>query len=81
MESTERSEENISPYLEEFLDAESVKQRLDVLRRIREHLDDKMIDTMAIALDVVIPEGDLDTRIYDLMSCLETKLKYEIERR
>ena len=72
--------ETISPYLEEFLDARSAKERLSVFRRIREYTDDKMIDTIAIVLDVVIPEGDLEERRYDVMKCLETKIKYEIER-
>ena len=73
--------EEISPYLEEFLDARTAKERLEVFRRISEYTDDKMIDTMAIVLDVVIPEGALEDRRYDLLKCLETKLKYEIDRR
>jgi len=73
--------ESISPYLEEFLDANSTRERLEVFRRISEYTDDKMIDTMAIVLDVVIPEGSLEDRRYDILKCLETKLKYEIERR
>ncbi len=78
---SENNNESISPYLEEFLDASSAKDRLEIFRRISEYTDDKMIDTMAIVLDVVIPQGPLEERRYDIQKCLETKLKYEIERR
>jgi hypothetical protein len=43
-------------------------------------LTDYLIDTMAVSLDVVIPEGDIDDRYRQLKGCLETRKKYEINR-
>lgn len=74
------SEEQISPELLEFLDATTVKEKIDVLRRIRGKLDDKLINSIAVSCDLVIREGDLDKRYEELMDCLNTKAKFEINR-
>ena len=43
-------------------------------------LNDYLIDTMAVAVDVVIPDGDIDDRYRQLKGCLEARRKYEISR-
>ena len=43
-------------------------------------LNDYLIDTMAVSIDVVIPEGDIDERYRQLKGCLQAKQKYEINR-
>ncbi|MBO6133022.1 MAG: hypothetical protein J6P05_01655 [Lachnospiraceae bacterium] len=68
--------------LMDFLDASSVDQRLDILKRMKvQSLNDHMIDTMAVALDTEIPKGSIENRYSDLMSHLETRKKYEQHRR
>lgn len=63
-----------------FLDAETVQERKNILAGLHDRITDDMIYTMAIALDVVIDEGDLEDKYRQLMSCLNTIEKYEIER-
>ena len=43
-------------------------------------ITDSMIDTMAVSLDVTIPDGDIRDRYRQLKSCLAAKQRYEVSR-
>ena len=63
-----------------FLDADTYEEKLEILYRMQLDLNDYLIDTMAVSLDVVIPEGDIDERYRQLKSCLQAEEKYESHR-
>lgn len=63
-----------------FLDADTYEEKLDILYRMQLDLNDYLIDTMAVSIDVVIPDGDIDERYRQLKGCLQAKQKYEINR-
>ena len=63
-----------------FLDAESYDEKLEILHRMQYDLTNSFIETMAMSVDVVIPEGDIDERCRQLKNCLEAKKKYESSR-
>ena len=64
---------------ERFLDARFVREKLDILHRIRRlgFLTDKMITDFAVTLDVVVEGRDVDERYYDLLRCLESMARFE----
>lgn len=70
----------INPKVLEFLDSEDFDERYNLLVALRDEMDDQMINTLAVALDVVIPEGKLDDRYDALKTCLRTRQKYESSR-
>ena len=81
----DESEENegvANPYLLEFIDAQGCDEKLDVIKRIRmkNEFNDKLIDDLAVVMDVVIEEGALEDRIRQLVVCVETRRKYETNR-
>ena len=68
---------NIDPLVLEFLDANSYEQRLNILTSLRNRITDEMINTMAVAVDLEIKDGDVEDRYEELRSCLLTFEKFE----
>lgn len=78
-EETEQ-EEDANPILMKFLDADNYDEKYKILVAMRSEITDRLINDLAVVLDVVIPEGDLDERYNQLKNCVETFRKYEITR-
>ena len=76
----QQEELNIDPLVLQFLDADSYEQRLEILSRLHNRIDNHMINTMAVAVDVEIKEGDIEDRYEELKSCLLTFEKFECNR-
>lgn len=77
----EQAEElNIDPLVLEFLDAGTYEERLNILSALQHRVTDDMINTMAMAVDVEIKEGDTQDRLEELRTCLLTFQKYECSR-
>ena len=77
---TQTQEYQLDAQIEEFLDADTYEERLNILVGLRHRITDDMITTMAIACDVEVPEGNLEERYLNLKNCLLTRDKYERER-
>lgn len=74
-------EPDIDPLILEFLDAETVLDKKNILAALHHRITDDMINTLAVAMDVVIEEGDTEERYRQLKTCLDTIERYEIERK
>jgi hypothetical protein len=73
-------EQEIDPKLMEFLDAETRKDKLEVLMSMELTITNQMINTMAMSIDVEIAEGKLLERYDALKSALYTMDKFEGSR-
>lgn len=66
--------------VEEFLDAESVYKKLNILAGLRHRITDDMLDIMAAASDIELNKGNTQERYTELKNCLLMTEKYERKR-
>lgn len=69
-----------NPCLIKFLEADTYEEKFQVLNEIQNDMTDRLIDDIAVVLDVVIPEGALNDRFYQLRNIILTRQKYETNR-
>ena len=72
---------DIDPLILEFLDAKTVLDKKNILAALHHRITDEMINTLAVAMDVVIEEGEVEERYRQLKTCLDKIERYEIERK
>lgn len=77
---TESEELNIDPLVMDFLEADTYEQRLGILAALHSRVTNEMINTMAVAVDLEIKDGDVEERYEELKNCLLTFEKYECNR-
>ena len=78
--SNDRSEGEVNPVLIEFLDANSYEEKIVILSSKIKHIDDRLLDAMAVSLDCTVEEGAIEDRIEGLMFCLRTLARFESNR-
>lgn len=76
-EKEEEAQEQANPWLMKFLDAETFDEKYEVLGQMYRDIDNKLIDDIAVCMDIVIPDGGLQERYMQLKQCIRTRQKYE----
>ena len=76
----ETETEKINPWLLKFLDAENFDEKYKIVCDMHRDVDDRLIDDIAVVMDVVIPEGKLSERYAQLKYCIRTRQHYEQSR-
>lgn len=80
MQNETQEELNIDPLLMQFLEADTYERRLEILSMLHPRINDDMINTMAVAVDIEVKDGEIEDRYEELKSCLLTFQRYECNR-
>ena len=71
----------LKPGVEEFLDADNVIDKVNILENIKDCIDQDDVTIMASVMDIEIDESlPLGERIRQLMHCLDTRGRFETNR-
>lgn len=73
-------EEFLDPVIVEFLDAESVYDKLNILAGLHHRITDDMLEIMAAASDIELNKGSTQEKYAELKNCLLMMEKYECKR-
>ena len=76
----EDSLEEANPDLLAFLDAETYEEKRELLVAMRPRITDRLINDIAVSLDVIVEEGDLEKRFRSLLYCVSKLDEYEVNR-
>lgn len=84
-EQAEKTEGNsggefLDPAVEEFLDAESVYEKLNILAGLQHRITNDMLEIMAAASDIELNEGSIQEKYSELKNCLLMTERYECKR-
>ena len=63
-----------------FLEARTSADKLEILYQMKDYVTDYFIDSMALSLDMEIPQGILEDRYQKLVRSLRTKMRYGSDR-
>ncbi len=74
------SEGQINPWLDKILDAQDFDEKYRIVCDMHRDITDRLIDDIAVVMDIAIPDGDLRSRYEQLKYCIRTRQKYEMRR-
>lgn len=80
VKASDAEEMSLDPAVLEFLDADSLEEKLNILAGVHHRITDEMLVTMAVASDVELNKGSTEEKYAELQECLMTKARYEIKR-
>ena len=70
----------VNPDLLAFLELDTLAEKLEMLRDLRKRIDDRLLDSIAASLDIVVEGGPLPQRYQEVLNCLETMEHFECSR-
>lgn len=61
----------------QLLDAETFREKRQIFVGLKQYLNERMLNNIAVALDIVLEEGDIETQYESIMHCLDAFEHYE----
>ena len=71
---------SVNPILLEFLDAETLEEKLHIMIFGRNQMDDSLLNSIAISLDLVVDEKSTQEKYDEILNCLSMMERFECNR-
>ena len=77
----ENTEEGVvNPLLLEFLDADTLEDKMHIMIFGRNQMDDNLLNSIAISLDLVVEEKSTEEKYDEILNCLSMMERFECNR-
>ena len=70
----------VNPILLEFLDAETLEDKMHIMIFGRNQMDDNLLNSIAISLDLVVEEKSTEEKYDEILNCLSMMERFECNR-
>ena len=78
--SAEENIDRVDPILLEFLDAETLEDKMHILAYNRNRMTEALLNSIAISLDLVVEKKGIQAKYDEIMNCLGTMERFECNR-
>ena len=79
-EPAESAEGEVNPILLEFLDAETLEEKMHIMVYYRNRMDENLLNSIAISLDLVVEKKNIQEKYDEILNCLSMMEKFECNR-
>ena len=79
-EPAESAEGEVNPILLEFLDAETLEEKMHIMVYYRNRTDQNLLNSIAISLDLVVEKKNIPEKYDEILNCLSMMEKFECNR-
>lgn len=79
-EPQESDEETVNPVLMEFLEADTLEEKMHILVYNRNKMDDNLLNSIAISLDLVVEKETVKEKYDEILNCISMMEKFECNR-
>ena len=73
--------DGINPILLEFLDAETLEEKMHIMTFYRNQMDETLLNSIAISLDLVMDKKSVQETYEEIMNCLSMMKHFECTNR
>ena len=70
----------MNPILLEFLDAETLEEKMHIMVYYRNRMDENLLNSIAISLDLVVEKKNIQEKYDEILNCLSMMEKFECNR-
>lgn len=72
--------EEVNPILLEFLDADTLEEKMHLMAYHRNQMDENLLNNIAISLDLVVEKKTIQEKYDEILNCLSMMEKFECNR-
>ncbi|MBO5197282.1 MAG: hypothetical protein J6B85_01995 [Lachnospiraceae bacterium] len=76
----ERPDQAVHTGLLEFLDARSYQEKLEILRGMRNQLDEQALNGIGVCLDIAVDDKSMEEKYAVIVNYLKTQIRFEDRR-
>lgn len=74
------AEGEVNPVLLEFLDADTLEEKMHIMAFYRNRMDENLLNSIAISLDLVVEKKTIQEKYDEILNCLSMMEKFECNR-